>query len=187
MPNARLFRWPSHESQLRLRRAASTAPPAGKKSARGALVALTESLAQIPLRSILSPLEAARGAFRVVLLRGVIPEERHQAVPESLQHMPDKADHGLRHFIEVGVDQVRQSSASSFEAMPVEPTRSQNMTVSGGVHERWLRGAQSPRVNSELPNLTRQSTQRRAGADLDARSPFDPGTEEMRHERSSSI
>jgi hypothetical protein len=39
--------------------------------------------------------------------------------------MPDKADHGLRHFIEVGVDQVRQSSASSFEAMPVEPTRSQ--------------------------------------------------------------
>jgi hypothetical protein len=60
---------------------------------------------------------------------------------------------------------VRQSSASSFEAMPVEPARSQNMTVSGGVHERWLRGAQSPRVNSELPNLTRQSTQRRAGVD----------------------
>jgi hypothetical protein len=26
-------------------------------------------------------------------------------------------------------------------------------------------GAQSPRVNSELPNLTRQSTQRRAGVD----------------------
>jgi hypothetical protein len=47
--------------------------------------------------------------------------------------MPDKADHGLRPFIEVGVDQVRQSSAPSFEAMPVEPTRSQNMTVSGGV------------------------------------------------------
>ena len=82
----------------------------------------------------------ARGAFRVVLLRGVIPEERHQAVPEYLQHMPDKADHGPRHFIEVGVDQVRQSPASSFEAMPVEPTRSQNMTVSGGVHERWLPG-----------------------------------------------
>ena len=54
--------------------------------------------------------------------------------------MPDKADRGLRHFIEVVVDQVRQSSASSFEAMPVEPTRSQNMTLSGGVHERWLRG-----------------------------------------------
>ena len=73
--------------------------------------------------------------------------------------------------IEVGVDQVRQSSASSFEAMPAEPTRSQNMTVIGGVHERWLRGAQSPRVNSELPNLTRQSTQRRAGVDLEARIP----------------
>jgi hypothetical protein len=101
--------------------------------------------------------------------------------------MPDKANHGLRHFMEVSVDQVRQSSASSFEARPVKPTRSQNMTVSGGVHERWSRGAQSPRVNSELPNLTRQSAQRRAGADLDARSPFDPGTEEMRHERSSSI
>jgi hypothetical protein len=29
-------------------------------------------------------------------------------------------------------------------------------------------GAQSPRVNSELPNLTRQSTQRRAGVDPEA-------------------
>jgi hypothetical protein len=37
----------------------------------------------------------ARGAFRVVLLRGGIPEERHQPVPESLQQRPDKADHGL--------------------------------------------------------------------------------------------
>jgi hypothetical protein len=70
-------------------------------------------------------------AALIVPLRGVIPEERHQAVPESLQHMPDKADHGLRLFIEVGVYQVHQSSASSFEAMPVEPTRSQNVTVSG--------------------------------------------------------
>jgi hypothetical protein len=32
-------------------------------------------------------------------------------------------------------------------------------------------GAQSPRVNSELPNLTRQSTQRRAGVDPEARVP----------------
>jgi hypothetical protein len=84
--------------------------------------------------------------------------------------MPDKADHGFRHFIEVGVDQVRQSSASSFEAMPVEPTRSEH-DRERGVHERWLRGAQSPRVNSELPNLTRQSTQRRAGVDPEARVP----------------
>ena len=83
------------KGRSRLRRAASTAPPAEKKSARGALVALTESLAQIPLRSILSPLEAACGAFRVVLLCGAIPEERHQPVPESLQHMLDKGDHGL--------------------------------------------------------------------------------------------
>jgi hypothetical protein len=60
--------------------------------------------------------------------------------PSLFRHMADNADHGLRHFIEVGVDQVRQSSASSFETMPVEPTRSQNMTVSGGVHERWLSG-----------------------------------------------
>jgi hypothetical protein len=30
-------------------------------------------------------------------------------------------------------------------------------------------GAQSPRVNSELPNLTRQSTQRRAGVDPEER------------------
>ena len=117
---------------------------------------------------VASLIEVAPGVFRVVLLRGVIPEERHQAVPESLQHMPDKADHGLRHFIEVGVDQVRQSSASSFEAMPVEPTRSEH-DRERGVHERWLRGAQSPRVNSELPNLTRQSTQRRAGVDPEAR------------------
>jgi hypothetical protein len=57
---------------------------------------------------VASLIEVARGAFRVVLLRGIIPEERHQAVPESLQHMHDKADHGLRHFIEAGVDQVRQ-------------------------------------------------------------------------------
>jgi hypothetical protein len=55
--------------------------------------------------------------------------------------MPDKADHGLRHFIEVGVDQVRQSSASSFEAMPGEPTRSRDITVSGGVHESGCGGA----------------------------------------------
>ena len=33
------------------------------------------------------------------------------------------------------------------------------------------RGAQSPRVNSELPKLTRQSTQRRAGVDPEARVP----------------
>ena len=90
---------------------------------------------------VASLIEVARGAFRVVLLRGVIPEERHQAVPESLQHMPDEADHGLRHFIEVGVDQVRQSSASSFEAMPGEPTRSRDITVSGGVHESGCGGA----------------------------------------------
>jgi hypothetical protein len=91
---------------------------------------------------LVAPLiEVARGAFRVVFLRGVIPDERHQAVPESLQHMPDKADHGLRHFIEVGVDQVRQSSASSFEAMPGEPTRSRDITVSGGVHESGCGGA----------------------------------------------
>jgi hypothetical protein len=51
-----------------------------------------------------SPLEAARGAFRVVPLRGGIPEERHQPVPEFLQHVPDKADHGLRTaFIKDGV------------------------------------------------------------------------------------
>jgi hypothetical protein len=156
--------------------AASTAPAAGKKSTTGALVAQTESLTSnsFALYLVAPLIEVARGAFRVVLVRGVVPEEGRQAVLESRQHMPDKADHGLRHFIEVGVDQVRQSSASSFEARPVKPTRSQNMTVSGGVHERWLRGAQSPRVNSELPNLTRQSTPRRAGADLDARSPFDP-------------
>ena len=67
---------------------------------------------------VASVIEVARGAFRVVLLRGVIPEERHQAVPNSLQHMPDKADHGLRHFVEVRVDQVRQSSASSFKRRP---------------------------------------------------------------------
>jgi hypothetical protein len=66
--------------------------------------------------------------------------------------MPDKADQGLRHFIELGVDQVRQSSASSFEAMPVEPTRSQNMTVSGGVHERWL-GKPDPENNRQASNL----------------------------------
>jgi len=151
--------------------AASTAPAAGKKSTTGALVARTESLASNSFCALSCRLahRAARGAFRVVLLRSVIPEERHQPVPESLQDIPDKAD--LRQFIEVGVDQVRQSSASSFEAIPVEPTRSQNMTVSGGVHERWLRGAQSPRVNSELPNLTRQSTQRRAGVDPEARVP----------------
>ena len=55
---------------------------------------------------VASLIEVGRGAFRVVLLRGVIPEERHQAFLEFLQHMPDKADHGLRHFIEAGVDQV---------------------------------------------------------------------------------
>jgi hypothetical protein len=74
---------------------------------------------------VASLIEVVSGAFRVVHLRGVIPEERHQPVPESLQHMPYKPNHGLRLFIEVGVDQVRQSSASSFEAMPVEPTRLQ--------------------------------------------------------------
>ena len=70
--------------------------------------------------------------------------------------MPDKADHGLRHFIEAGVDQVRQSSASSFEAMPVEPTRSQNMTVSGGLHERWLRGPAATSTDCrDLPSPAR--------------------------------
>ena len=129
---------------------------------------------------VASLIEVARGAFRVVLLCGVIPEERHQAVPESLQHMPDKADHGLRHFIEVGVDQVRQSSASSFEAMPVEPTRSEH-DRERGVHERWLRGAQSRRVNSELPNLnSAEHTTKSRCRPRSARSPFDPGTEGMR-------
>jgi hypothetical protein len=70
------------------------------------------------LSLVASLIEVARGAFRVVLLRGVIPEERHQAVPEFLQHMPDKADHGLRHFIEVGVDQVRQFSAAEVDFFP---------------------------------------------------------------------
>ena len=103
------------------------------RNARERLLSRPKASPRIPfaLYLVASLIEVARGAFRVVLLRGEIPEERHQAVSESLQHMPDKADHGLRHFIEVGVDQVRQSSASSFEAMPVEPTRSQNMTVSG--------------------------------------------------------
>jgi hypothetical protein len=45
---------------------------------------------------IASLIEVARGAFRVVLLRGGIPEERHQPVPDALQQRPDKADHGLR-------------------------------------------------------------------------------------------
>ena len=68
--------------------------------------------------------EVARGAFRVVLLRGVISEERHQAVPEFFSPCPTRPITAFDSFIEVGVDQVRQSYASSFEAMPVEPTRS---------------------------------------------------------------
>jgi hypothetical protein len=59
------------------------APAAGKKSTTGALVAQTESLASnsFALYLVASLTEVARGAFRVVLLRGVLPEERHQAVP----------------------------------------------------------------------------------------------------------
>jgi hypothetical protein len=98
------------------------------KSTKGAPVAQTESLAanSFALYLVASLIEVARGAFRVVLLRGVTIRPS----PSLFGTSPDKADHGLRHFIEVGVDQVRQSSASGFEAMPVEPTRSQNMTVS---------------------------------------------------------
>jgi hypothetical protein len=67
------------------------------KSTKGAPVALIESLAANPfaLYSVAPLIGLARDAFRIALLRSVIPEERHQAVPESLQHMPDKADHGL--------------------------------------------------------------------------------------------
>jgi hypothetical protein len=75
----------------------------------------------------------------VIGLVGHVPKRLGDGLM-ALFRCPDKADHGLRHFIEVDVDQVRQSSASSFEAMPVEPTRSQNTTVSGGVDERWLQG-----------------------------------------------
>jgi hypothetical protein len=70
---------------------------AGKKSTKGAPVAQTESLAanSFALYRVAPLIGLARDAFRIALLRSVIPEERHQAVPESLQHMPVKADHGL--------------------------------------------------------------------------------------------
>jgi hypothetical protein len=68
------------------------------KSTKGAPVAQTESLAanSFALYRVAPLIGLERDAFRIVLLRSVIPEERHQAVPGSLQHMPDKADHGLR-------------------------------------------------------------------------------------------
>jgi hypothetical protein len=60
-------------------------------------VARTESLAanSFALYRVAPLIGLERDAFRIALLRSVIPEERHPAVPESLQHMPDKADHGL--------------------------------------------------------------------------------------------
>jgi hypothetical protein len=152
--------------------AASTAPAAGKKSTTGALAAQTESLASNSFCALSCRLAHRSGARCVPRRSPSAASYLKSAIrssPTLFSTCPTKADHGLRHFIEVGVDQVRQSSAPSFEAMPVEPTRSQNMTVSAGLHERWLRGSQSPRVNSELPNLTRQSTQRRAGVDPEAR------------------
>jgi hypothetical protein len=60
-------------------------------------VARTESLAahSFALYRVAPLIGLERDAFRIALLRSVIPEERYQAVPESLRHMPDKADHGL--------------------------------------------------------------------------------------------
>jgi hypothetical protein len=70
---------------------------AGKKSTTGAPVAQTESLAanSFALYRVAPLIGVARDAFRIVLLRSIIPEERRQAVPEPLQQMPDKADRGL--------------------------------------------------------------------------------------------
>jgi hypothetical protein len=80
----------------------------GKEVDTGALVAQTESLASNSFRALSCRLGHRSGARCVPRSSpgGGISEERHQAVPESLQHMPDEADHGIRHFIEVGVDEV---------------------------------------------------------------------------------
>ena len=104
----------------------------GEEVDHGALVAQTESLASNSFCALVSSLiEVARGGFFVVLLRGVISEESIRPSRVSSAHAPTRP---ITAF--VGANQVRQSSASSFETMPVEPMGSQNTTVSGDVHER---------------------------------------------------
>ena len=73
----------------------------------------------------------AHGAFGVVLLRLRIAEQRHQPVAELLQNVAAETRHRRGGLVEIGADQVAPVLRVQPCRRPVEPTRSQNITVIG--------------------------------------------------------
>ena len=76
--------------------AASTAPAAGKKSTTGALVARTESLASNGFCALSCRLSKRRAVHSASFSSAAGYLKSVLSLPEPLQHMPDKADHGFR-------------------------------------------------------------------------------------------
>ena len=73
--------------------------------------------------------EVSGAVLRVVLLRHRIAEQHHQAVAQLLGDFAAHLRHCSRGGVEISPDKSRHSSASSFAAIPVESTRSRNITV----------------------------------------------------------
>jgi hypothetical protein len=75
---------------------------------------------------------AARGrTLGIILLPHRIAEQRRQPVAELLGDMAAHFRDRRRGGVEIGAARSRHSSASSLAPIPVEPTRSQNITVAG--------------------------------------------------------
>ena len=73
----------------------------------------------------------ARGAFRIILLRPRISEQRHEPVAELFGDMAAVLANRLGGVIEIGADEVAPVLGVERAARLVDPTKSQNITVMG--------------------------------------------------------